>query len=111
MSAQGDPLLGCKVPPSKITDYLLDRSHPVAAAKAAFFASFGFSLAEWRLLAEALAAHPRRNTVEGTIATPYGLKYVVRCTVETPDRRNPCIVTIWMKEGNAPASLVTAYPG
>jgi hypothetical protein len=94
----------------KITDYLLKKRHEIGGPKAAFFSSFGFVTEQWPEMAEALIAHPERNSVEMTIPTPYGTKFVVRCTLETPDGRNPCIRTVWMDEGKGSAALVTAYP-
>jgi hypothetical protein len=110
LNSGAGPLADCTVPEAKIADYLLDSNHPVGGPKAKFFTSFGFSRSDRPGMAVALAEHPLRNAVEETIATNYGQKHVVRCSVATPDGRNPCIVTVWMKEGDAPARLVTAYP-
>jgi hypothetical protein len=109
--ANAAPLAGCTVAEPKITNYLLDLSHPLGASKAAFFRDCGFSHAEWQTMAAALAAHPVLNQIESKTDTPHGSKYVVRCNLATPDGRNPCVVTVWMKEGDTPARLVTAYPG
>ena len=98
------------VPRDKILEYLLNPEHPLGSPKARFFFARGFSIEEWQRLAAALNGHPARNPVEETIATAFGTKYVVRCKVETPDGRNPCIVTVWMQEQAEPARLVTAYP-
>lgn len=110
MSPEAAPLAGCTVPEDKITDYLLDPDHPFGGPKARFFLHCGFSLATWQALAAALARHPALNPVENTTSTRYGAKYVVRCSLVTPDGRNPCVVTVWMKDGDAPPRLVTAYP-
>ena len=110
MSPEAAPLAGCTVSGAKITDYLLDPNHPFGGSKARFFLHCGFSPADWRTMAEALAEHPVLNPVESTTATRYGAKYVVRCSLATPDGRNPCVVTVWMKDGDAPPRLVTAYP-
>ena len=110
MSPPTAPLAGCTVSEAKITHYLLDPNHPFGGSKARFFLHCGFSPADWRTMAEALAEHPVLNPVESTTATRYGAKYVVRCSLATPDGRNPCVVTVWMKDGDAPPRLVTAYP-
>ena len=110
MSSGAGPLAKCTVPEAKISDYLLDPSHPVGGPKAKFFMSFGFSRRDSPAMAAALADHPLRNAIEETIPTRHGSKHVVRCSIATPDGRNPCIVTVWMKEGDAPAQFVTAYP-
>jgi hypothetical protein len=110
LSPQTASLAGCTVSETKITDYLLDSSHPFGGPKARFFLALGFSPADWQAMAAELARHPVLNPVESTTATRYGAKYVVRCSLVTPDGRNPCVVTVWMKDGDAPPRLVTAYP-
>lgn len=110
MSPETALLTGCTVSEAKITEYLLDPNHPVGGPKARFFLHSGFSHAEWRVMAAALAQHPTLNPVESTTPTRYGAKHVVRCSLVTPDGRNPCVVTVWMKDGDAPPRLVTAYP-
>ncbi len=35
--------------------------------------------------------------------------YELRCNLQTPDGRNPCIRTIWEIIGNAPPNFITAY--
>jgi hypothetical protein len=82
----------------------------VGGAKARFFLGLGFSPTEWQQLAAALTEHPNLNPLAATIPVAYGVKYLVRCSLKTPDGRNPCIVTVWMKDSDAPPRLVTAYP-
>lgn len=95
---------------TKILDYLLSESHPIGREKAAFFQRYGFDAGAWEILKASLLDHPERNPVAAA-RTDFGTKYVVRCSIETPDRRNPCIVTVWMVEdGTETARLVTAYP-
>jgi hypothetical protein len=110
LSPRAAPLAGCTVPEGKITGYLLDPDHRFGGPKARFFLALGFSQAEWRAMAAALAAHPALNPIESTTTTRHGAKYVVRCSLATPDGRNPCVVTVWMKDGDSPPRLVTAYP-
>ena len=97
---------------TKLTGYLLDRSHSAeAAAKARFFSSFGFSRANWVDLKAALRGHPLKNAVTSSTANRYGVKYVVSCSLTTPDGRDPCIVSVWIIEPPDPnPSFVTAYP-
>src|SRR4051794_40727233 len=83
----------CTVLEAKITNYLLDEEHPIGRHKARFFVQFGFSIERWQEMASALTKHPSRNPIE-EINSPYGKKYVVQCSMETPDGRNPCIVTV-----------------
>jgi hypothetical protein len=97
----------------KITQYLLDPNHPVGGGKAKFFGSFGFSQANWMDLKKALLDHPRTNSVTNFAPTQYGgQKYVVSCSLTTPDGRNPCVVSVWIIEPPDPnPRFVTAYGG
>ena len=96
---------------AKIVEYLLNDAHALGGAKAAFFKRLGFEAGDWGALKESLLEHPDRNPVAETIRTIFGTKYVVRCSIASPDFRNPCIVTVWMVEdGAGTARLVTAYP-
>jgi hypothetical protein len=98
---------------AKITGYLLDPTHSLqAAAKERFFRSFGFSRANWTDLKQALLEHPTTNPVVTGVTTPYGRKYVVSCSLITPDGRNPCIISVWIIEPPEPEpKFVTTYPG
>lgn len=95
----------------KITEYLLNFNHPDGASKAQFFYSFGFSndAPEWLL--NALSAHPATNRVVSEQSSPRGEKVLVECRMQSVDGRDPCIRTVWIKEGaTAPYRLITAYP-
>jgi hypothetical protein len=95
----------------KLTDYLMALEHPRGKAKAKFFIQFGFSLHELDLLVDSLKKHALTQPVIETKSSEYGLKYVLECTCETPDNRNPCIRSVWIvEEGNASPRLVTAHP-
>lgn len=97
---------------AKITRYLLNSTHKVGGPKSVFFRAFGFSTDQWEIMAAALAQHPDNNPVEKTITDQWGLTFVVRCNVETPDGRNPCILSVWIvRRGRSDAEFVTAYPG
>lgn len=53
---------------------------------------------------------PLNNPVIDQISGPYGETYVVRCSLGTPDGRNPCIITVWIVQKSDPnPRLVTAY--
>jgi hypothetical protein len=95
----------------KITQYLLSTVHPTGAAKAKFFMSFGFPLAHWAELKSAFQGHPRNNPVTSQASNPFGQKFEVRCSLVTPDGRNPCIVSVWIIEPPDPSPrFITAYP-
>lgn len=100
------------VAPEKVTAYLLNGDHPDGRSKAAFFRAFGFTIDHPEVLIAALKAHPRSNEVAGEQSTAFGDKHIVRCSIESPDGRNPCILSVWIREpGEERSKLVTAYPG
>lgn len=95
----------------KILDYLLRDDHPDGGAKARFFLARGFSRLDWRLLADALLDHGRRNAVADARPGAFGTLYEVRCTLRTPDGRDPCIRTVWqIRDASSGPPLITAYP-
>ena len=51
------------VPDRKVTHYLLNSAHPAGGSKASFFLRFGFTVADWQQLAEALIRHASENEV------------------------------------------------
>ena len=96
---------------AKVETYLLNRDHPTGRAKAAFFARFGYDSVNQVAFAMALDRHGATRPIVRTSTNAYGVKYEVRCSFETPDGRDPCIVTIWLRpEGEAACRLITAYP-
>lgn len=101
---------GLLVERSKITGYLLCDTHKDGASKATFFASFGFHVADWQAFAIALRQHGRDRDVVAAERNDFGIKYVVRCKLLTPDARNPCIDSVWIVEDEGAPRLVTAYP-
>jgi len=95
----------------KVENYLLNTSHPDGLHKARFFMSFGFSQTSPREMAEALIKHSQENEVVETVNTDFGVKFVVEGKLQTPDKRNPLIRTIWFIAFNEKIlKLVTAYP-
>jgi hypothetical protein len=99
-----------EVPETKITEYLLNEAYPSNQGKAAFFLSFGFTLANWTALADALRNHAATHEVASVSATEHGSKYVVEGTLVTPDGRNPDVRTVWVVDaGETTPRLVTAY--
>ena len=94
----------------KVRGYLLSAEHPQNGGKAAFFRAVGFEAAAWATMRDALLAHPVANRVAAVRASPHGTKYEVRCSIGTPDGRNPCVTTVWIAEDGRPPRLVTAHP-
>ena len=96
---------------NKITKYLLNTEHLEGGGKAKFFIAHGFDPGAPGTMADAIYAHADVNDIIQSLACPHGTKSVVRCSIPTPDGRNPCIQVIWIREnGSAEQRFVTAYP-
>lgn len=96
---------------AKIVDYLLNLEHRVGASKARYFHQFGFSLAMWEQLAEALRAHGQMNEVRRVHETDFGPRYEVEGKLHTPDGRSPLVRSVWQFDnGTVAPRLITAYP-
>ena len=52
-----------EVPEAKVVSYLLSLEHRDGRGKALFFLKFGFSVRQWRVLAEAFKQHAVANDV------------------------------------------------
>lgn len=94
----------------KITAYLLSESHPGGKSKCRFFKSFGFSPGSPVHLATALKAHVMSHDVTKTLPTSFGTRYVVECSIRSPDERDPCVVSIWQENADGVPAFITAYP-
>lgn len=99
------------VPETKIVRYLLDLTHPVGRSKAIFFLSFGFTLDNWKTMAQALITHAATHEVARTEASEDGTRYVIEGMLNTPDNRNPAVRVIWYIERDQEIPrFITAYP-
>jgi filamentous hemagglutinin len=95
----------------KITQYLLNDEHPQGGLKSKFLKGFGFSRHRPDELKEALEAHPIKNVLSRTEATDWGIRFVIDCSIDSPDGRNPCIRTVWqLEENSGHPKFVTAFP-
>ena len=95
----------------KITLYLLSLSNPRGRSKARFFSAFGFRIERWQELADALRLHGAEHEVGETLEVDNGMKYIVDGILQTPDRRNPLVRTVWMVDvGSGAPRFITAYP-
>lgn len=99
------------VPERKVTHYLLNPVHPAGGSKAAFFLGFGFTIAEWTRLADALRRHARENEVVLVEETPHGRRHVLDGLMTAPDgtRLNVRSAGYIHPPGSAPR-FVTAHP-
>ena len=100
-----------RVERKKVVEYLLSSSHPDGSSKARFFYRFGFKVARWTILAEALKKHGRTYPVASSVESKHGTRYTIEGHLLTPDGREPKIRTVWMlsKKSKSPR-LITAYP-
>lgn len=57
---------------TKLTGYLLNPSHERGRHKAAFFARFGYTSANWQDFGHTLIEHARTNAVITSTMTPFG---------------------------------------
>ncbi len=97
---------------SKVRDYLLSASHPVGRFKATFFASLGYTPAQWGRLRDDLYAMACGEEAVTGLRSPYGQKYEVRGRLSGPSGRSAEIVTVWIiLLGEDSPRFVTAFPG
>src|SRR5947209_1735549 len=96
---------------AKITKYLLNIDHLDGGGKAKFFIDHGFAVDQPEALQAAIHRHAQLNDLSAVEVGTYGTKTLVRCSISTPDGRNPCILVVWIREqGSDQQKLVTAYP-
>jgi hypothetical protein len=95
----------------KLATYLLSDTHPVGKAKARYFKSIGYSIANADQLKDDLIAITTSNEVTETVDTLFGTKYVVDGDIISPTGIKARVRTIWIFEiGEVYPQLVTAYP-
>jgi hypothetical protein len=95
----------------KIVGYLLSATHPDGQSKAQWFARFGFTVAGWRVLSQALKRHAGEQEFENLEETPLGTRYTIVGPLKSPVKRDPRVRSVWFVEsGRTIPKLVTAYP-
>ena len=97
------------IAPAKIRDYRLSTSHPVGRFKAPFFASLGYTIANWpRLEEDLLAVSGDAELGKRSLRQ----KYEIRAILRGPSGRSAGVLTVWiiLFGGDAP-QFVTAFPG
>lgn len=96
---------------AKLTDYLLDLSHPRGAAKARFLMAFGFAPERPDEAREAFLEHARQHEVSTSQQNRFGTIFEVEGPIPSPDGRNPEVRTVWMIDQGASAPrLITMVP-
>lgn len=99
------------VPEAKITRYLLDLTSPKGKSRAVFFRTFGFTIEQWQVMADALKQHAADYEVASTVTSDHGTRYVIEEALITPDGRNPQVRAVWMiREDETEPGFVSAYP-
>ena len=97
---------------AKIRDYLLSTSHPVGRFKAPFFASLGYTVADWQRLEQDLLRFANSDEAVPGKESPYGQRYEIRGTLNGPSGKSARVLTVWIVrfESDVP-EFVTAFPG
>jgi len=100
------------IEPAKIRDYLLSTAHPVGRFKAPFFASLGYTSANWLRLDGDLRDLAVSGNAELGKDSPYGQKYEIRGILKGPSGKSAEVLTVWIVlfGGDVP-QFVTAFPG
>lgn len=100
---------GAIIEEAKLTGYLLSEEN--SGGKAGFFLAFGFTLAQWEALRDALYQHAAQHAVTRVLESPHGVKYIIEGELVAPDGRLPLVRVIWIVDSGAEAPrLITAYP-
>ncbi len=73
------------VPESKVERSLLNLADPAGGSKATFFLWFGFTVAEWTRVADALLQHARDHDVVETGETWHGVRFAINGPLVAPD--------------------------
>ena len=96
---------------SKVDNYLLDENHEQGGSKAKFFKLFGFTDKDSSVLKKSLLEHARERNVDSIQDNNHGRKYILECELNSPDKRNPCVRSIWIiKKGESIPKFITAIP-
>lgn len=99
------------IPREKITEYILNLSHPVGGPKARWFVGLGYHPESPEDLMEDLISALREGTSFTESASPHGVKYAVCGRLNAPNGSQPEIVTVWIIEHDSDElRFVTAYP-
>jgi len=96
----------------KVRDYLLSPEHPVGRSEARFFAALGYTRGNWEELRRDLLIVARSASSVPGQSSPFGQKYEVRGTLDSPSGTSVDIVTVGiMLNGDESPRFVAAFPG
>jgi hypothetical protein len=99
------------IPAKKIVNYLLSETHEAGRDKANFFKRFGFTSEAWEIFAQALRRHAAQHKIAKIEPSPFGNRYVIEGSLQTPSGRAPQVRAVWFIDtGETAPRFVTAYP-
>lgn len=99
------------VPERKIAGYLLSAVHLRGRHKARYFEKYGFTAAEWVVLATALRVHAEEHEVASTNDNRFGTWDTIKGTLRTPSGQRPYVRSIgFIDAGSVVPRFVSAYP-
>ena len=99
------------IPISKLRDYLLSETHLVGKAKARFWRAVGLDKTNMDVLRQSLIDIARHGEVREVTTSPYGTKYMVEGSIQTPLGKAVRVRTVWIIDrGQDRPRFVTAYP-
>lgn len=99
------------IPPQKLKDYILSKTHSVGRWKARFFRAFGFDETSVAALEQSLIAIAHSKDVKDVIPSEHGTKYVIESSLQTPSGNPVQVRTVWViDEGQDRPRFVTVYP-
>lgn len=94
----------------KLTDYLLNATHPQGHSKSRFFTHVGFDREDPEIFRQALLQLARTSDMLESISA-YGTKFIGQGTLHIPSVANVQVTTVWiLVDGAPPPRFVTAYP-
>ena len=99
------------IPPSKLHDYLLSKTHSVGRWKARFFGALGFEEMNVDVLEQRLIAIAHSEDVKDVVPSAHGTKYAIEGLLQTPAGGFVQVRTVWIIDvGQDRPRFVTAYP-
>jgi len=95
----------------KITLYLLNTEHRRGGSKAALLVSFGYTVDDWSRLADDLRLYHLTADITIVRETPYGTRYEIRASLDTPNGRSLTVRSIWQIDiGTDYPRFITLFP-
>lgn len=99
------------IPSSKLSDYLLSKTHPIGKWKGRLFRAHGFNETNVDLLEKSLISIANYEDLKDVVRSEHGTKYIIDGSVQTPVGSSIRVRTIWIIEVEQDRPrFVTAYP-